>query len=150
MKTDFIKVLKEQLISLEKAKDILEYSYKRCNKIEIKEGYSYEEMDKFESLTSRFARLSDIFIQKILRIIEIIDLEPQETVRDRINKAEKKGLIESAEKFKEIRILRNSIAHEYIMEALLDIFKNVLEYTPILFDSVDRVKQYCIRYKKNN
>ena len=150
MKTDLIEVLKEQLISLEKAKDILEYSYNRCNKIEIKEGSTYEEMDKFESLTSRFARLSDIFIQKILRIIEIIDLEPQETVRDRINKAEKKGLIESAEKFKEIRILRNSIAHEYIMEALLDIFKNVLEYTPILFDSVDRVKQYCIRYKKNN
>ena len=143
MKNDLLEVLKVQMILLMKAKDILEYSYNDCKQIEIKDDLPYKEMDKFEALTSRFARLSDILIQKIFRIIEKIDLEPQETVRDRINKAEKKRLIESAEKFNEIRILRNNIAHEYIIKALLDIFKKVLEYTPILFDSVDRVKKYC-------
>ena len=44
-------------------------------------------------MTSRFARLSDIIIQKIFRLIESLELEEPGTVRDRINQAEKWGII---------------------------------------------------------
>lgn len=80
-----------ELENLAKAKDALQYSYEKCQKIKLHEGLSYEELESFEALTSRFARLSDIIIQKILRLLDFIDLEDTGTVRDRINRAEKKG-----------------------------------------------------------
>jgi len=89
-----------ELDNLAKAKDALQYSFQKCQKIKLHEGLSYEELEGFEALTSRFARLSDIIIQKILRLLDFIDLEDVGTVRDRINRAEKKGVILSADGFR--------------------------------------------------
>ncbi|OOP56618.1 MAG: hypothetical protein AYP45_08110 [Candidatus Brocadia carolinensis] len=143
---DLLELLRDELSSLERAREVLQYSYDTCNGIGIKEDYTFDEMDRFEALTSRFARLSDLLIQKIFRLIDQIGLEDSETVRDRINNAEKKGLIESADIFIQIRIVMNDIAHEYHTETLKDIYKKVLELSPCLFDSIKRVKKYCMKY----
>ena len=42
------------------------------------------------------------------------------------------GVIESADKFFDIRILRNDMAHEYKSETIYDIFGQVMELTPSL------------------
>ncbi len=63
----------------------------------------------------------------------------------RINRAEKKGLIPNAEIFVKIRILRNDIAHEYMPEAIQQIFQRVMKWTPELLKCVDNIKQYCLR-----
>ena len=60
-------------------------------------------------LSARFARVSDILVQKIFRLIDILDLEDSGTVLDRINRAEKKDLVGSAREFIEIRELRNRV-----------------------------------------
>ena len=80
---------------------------------------------------------------------EIVYLEePPETVRDSINRAEKKGLIESGMRFVEIRKLRNRIAHEYAEseEDIAEIYRETLQSTPLLFDSVSRIMGYCRRH----
>jgi uncharacterized protein YutE (UPF0331/DUF86 family) len=87
-----------------------------------------------------------LLIQKIFRLIDDIELESPGTIRDRINRAEKKELIESADIFVEIRIVRNQVAHEYIQDEIQELFEKVLEYTPHLMDSVNRVKKYCRKY----
>jgi len=81
--------LKQELAELEKARDVLEYSFGRCSKTGVHAGLTDVELESFEALTSRFARLSDILIQKIMRYFDVLDLEDQGTVRDRINRAEK-------------------------------------------------------------
>jgi hypothetical protein len=63
-------------------------------------------------------------------------------VRDRINRAEKKGLIGSAEEFVQIRMLRNEIAHEYKAETILEMFERVLALTPALLQAVENIKHY--------
>ncbi len=131
---------------MNKAADILDFSYQRCLKLGKKEQYSLEEQERFESLTSRFARLSDILIQKLFRLIDQIELEDEGTVRDRINRAEKKQLIENASDFIIIRELRNSIAHEYQEDAIKNIFHSVLDKTPQLFNCVVQINQYCKKY----
>lgn len=146
MKNDLIELLKEELKILKDAGQVLAYSYENCKKIGIKENYSHEELEKFESLTSRFARLSDILIQKVFRLIDEIDLETQGTVRDRINRAEGKELISKASDFIEIRVLRNDIAHDYLPEEVMNIFKNVLVWTPCLLESIEKVTRYCFKY----
>jgi uncharacterized protein YutE (UPF0331/DUF86 family) len=100
-------------------------------------------------LTAKFARLSDLIIKQAIKLIDNLDLDDApETVRDAINRAEKKGLIESGIRFVEIRKLRNRIAHEYAEseEDIADIYRETLESTPLLFDSVDRIMAYCRKY----
>ena len=75
-----------------------------------------------------------------------MDLEEAGTVRDRINRAEKKGVVESADDFIKIRILRNEIAHEYKPETIYDIFEQVMDLAPVLLKSVDSISAYSERY----
>jgi uncharacterized protein YutE (UPF0331/DUF86 family) len=138
--------LGQELVSLNNARDILRYSYEKCLQIGIKSEFNYEELESFEALTSRFARLSDMIIQKIFRFFEVLDLEEQGTIRDRINRAERKGIIESADDFIQARILRNEIAHEYESEHLYEIFQRVIELSPVLLESVDRILEYSQQY----
>jgi len=141
-----LELLKQELTLLDNAVDVLKFSKHKCRTIGIKEEYTPDELDRFESLTSRFARLCDILLQKIFRLIDEIDLDRQGTLRDRINRAEKKGIIKNAEQFIECRTLRNEISHEYMPENVLTIFKKVLEITPDLLESVETTKTYCEKY----
>lgn len=139
-------LLVQELKLLNDARDVLLYSFNKCTAIGIKETYEPEELESFESFTGRFARMSDILIQKIFRLVDELDLDSQGTVRDRINRAEKKELIDSSDVFVEIRMVRNDIAHEYLPEAIHDMFGKVLTLTPHLLDSVERTVTYCTKY----
>jgi uncharacterized protein YutE (UPF0331/DUF86 family) len=139
-------LIKQELEILSKAADVLKHSYNDCKNIAAKDTYNIDELDKLEALTSRFARLSDILIQKILRLIDKIELEDEGSIRDRINRAEKKGIIESADQLIEVRVLRNNIAHEYLPEELMAIYKKVLELTPLLLNDCNRTHEYSKKY----
>jgi uncharacterized protein YutE (UPF0331/DUF86 family) len=100
-------------------------------------------------LTAKFARLSDLIIKQAIKLMDMLDLdEPSETVRDAINRAEKKGLISSSSQFVEIRKLRNLIAHEYAAsdEEISTIYGSTLRCTPLLFDSVNRIVAYAGKF----
>jgi hypothetical protein len=136
------KELRINLSILDKALDTFNYSYESCKKIGIRDEYTYEELDKFESLTSRFARISDILTQKIMKNIFILLREDVKTFIDRINLAEKVEMIDSAEELKAVRDLRNEIAHEYCVDDISEIFENVLKYSSVLLRAIEKVKKY--------
>ena len=142
MKKNELQLLRQEMQLLDDANKVLEYSYGKCKDIGIKEKYTLDELDRFEALTSRFARVSDILIQKIFRLIDVVELEQAGSVLDRINRAEKREIIESAIVYRQIRYLRNEIAHEYVSEQIEEIFKEVLKLTPSLLDGVENVKTY--------
>ena len=139
-------LLGKEMNDLKNACDSLDYSYARCRHITVKAGLNNETMERFEALTARFARLSDIMIQKVFRTLDTIDLEDRGTVRDRINRAEKRGVIESADNFVEIRMVRNEIAHEYKSETVLEIFERVLKLTPSLMKAAEGIETYSAKY----
>lgn len=136
-------ILENDLSELEKAAQILRYSYDKCVSVDLMEGLGQDTLESFEALTSRFARLSDMMMQKIFRTIDMIELESSGTVRDRIHRAEKKKLIDSADTFIDIRFLRNEIAHEYKSETIYVIFEKVLFLTPLLLKGVDSTVRYA-------
>ena len=148
MTDQMLKLLENELKVLVDAREVLRYSFNKCSSIGIKESYEPEELESFESFTGRFARLSDILIQKIFRLVDELDLDTQGTIRDRINRAEKKELIVSSDVFVEIRMIRNDIAHEYLPEAIHEIFGKVLLLTPHLLDGIERTIQYCNKYER--
>ena len=143
---DDMSYLRKELLLLQdditRSSDVLRYSLTKCQRLQLEKGLSPDELESFEALTSSFARLSDMIIQKAFRLIDAIDLEDRGTVRDRINRAEKKGLIQSADDFIEIRILRNEIAHEYKTASVYALFAKVMAWTPKLLECVARLNCY--------
>lgn len=148
MTRELISLLSVELAKAEKAEKRLQISYGKAKLIfKEKQDYSDEELEVLESLTSRFARLSDILIKKIFRLLEKLDLDDSKTIRDSIILAEKKGLISSYEKFFRIRELRNFTAHEYEDENLFAVISEIIDLTPVLFDSLERTKKYSTKFE---
>ncbi len=115
----------------------LELSIRKCQAIGIKDSYTFEELESFDSLTSKYNRTSDIFTQKVLRTVWIILHEPFAPFIDMMNKCEKMLIIHSADQMIEIRDMRNQISHEYIPEAIRDLVPEVIELTSQLMDNID-------------
>jgi hypothetical protein len=138
--------LKKDLNRLDMAVKMLQYSLSQCEKIGIKADYSLEELDRFENLTSRFARTSDIYTQKIMKGIILILREEANTFIDRANLFEKLE-ISSAEDLKLIRDLRNEISHEYRVDDITEIFEAVIEYSDKLIEIIEKTREFV--EKKN-
>ena len=143
--TELYQLLAQDLAMLHKAAGVLSKSYEICRKIGIKKDYSFKELTEFEALSSRFARLVDLLIQKIFRLVDELNLAPEGTVRDSINRAEKNLLIDRAESLVEMRRLRNQIAHEYVTEKLTYLFERIVDLVPTLLDSIKRTEKYCTK-----
>lgn len=125
---------------LERSLSRLKYSYYKSKNIDLNKNYFEDhELEALEALCSRFARLSDMLIQKAFRFIDIYELaDPNISVLDRIHNAERRSLISSAEDFKYIRQLRNEVAHNYSSDAFAELFKEIMVYIPLLIDGTEK------------
>ena len=133
----------EQIALAEKAAETLNYSFKRIPEISTDKDFSEAEWERWDALTARFARLADILTQRVFRAIDVIEFLPaSSTFIDRINRAEKRGHIQSAYEWKEIREIRNQIVHEYATEYLLPLLQDTVHHTPELLRCVDRLSDY--------
>ena len=142
MKREKIELLQEELLGLKLAAGHLEYSMERCLNLIGQEALPPDQLERLESLTSRFARLADLLIQRIFRLIDEIELTGGGTILDRIYRAEKRGWANAAELIS-IRELRNLIAHEYATEKMLEIYTSVAAMSPALLTAVPKVIAYA-------
>jgi uncharacterized protein YutE (UPF0331/DUF86 family) len=127
------------LVTLGLLEDYLRESCEICSKF-TSDDLSRQDLREIGALSDRFQRAQDFFVVKILRIIDLLSGDSGTTL-DVLQRAEQRGLIESAEVFLEMRALRNKIAHEYAGYGPLDIVKDILKYSAILLDSFARVRQ---------
>ena len=143
-----IDLLRENLKILNLSADWVIRSYEQTKTIIIKVEYTEEEFDKLENLTSRYARTTDMLINKVLRNIDTVEFEDIGTIIDIMNRAEKRGIVSSANLLRTIKDLRNNIAHEYKIAEITRFFSEIQKYTPILLDIIKNVNEYCSRYIK--
>lgn len=120
----------------------LQLSIAKCQSIGQKTSYSFEELESFDSLTSKFSRTFDIFTQKVMHTLWMLLHEPFVPFIDMVNKGEKISLLHSADAMIEIRDLRNQIAHEYIPEAISDLIPEVTELSSDLTKNIAYCKQF--------
>jgi uncharacterized protein YutE (UPF0331/DUF86 family) len=79
------------------------------------EAMTDQQMLLLELLSSRFAKLQDSMGGKILDMV-LLTLEEYAdtlTMKDKLNKLEKLGIIEDASLWTKMRQIRNHVAHEY-------------------------------------
>ena len=146
--TDVLQNLHESLDALDRATAWLERSLDLCRPIDLDAELRPEQHDALEALTSRYARVSDMLVQKVYRAIDSVELEEGGSPLDVLNRAHKRDLIASVAELREIRELRNEVAHDYAVEDLTGLFSDVLRYAPKLIALRDRVRQYCEKYRQ--
>ena len=104
--------------------------------------FSFEELESIDSLTSKFSRTSDIYLQKVLRSIWMLLREDTVPLIDLLNRAEKLMIIVSAEELLQMRDIRNQIAHEYLPEAVPELAKEVVVMTTLLQKNIEQKERF--------
>ena len=143
MNIDKLLLLREELAGLDKAAAHLAASLARSGGLIGRDALSDEEMERLESLTSRFARVADLLVQRVMRLVDELELLPPGTLLDRLNRAEKRGWIDRAAQWRRIREVRNMIAHEYADDKLAEIYAEVFALAPQLLAAVPKVGAYA-------
>jgi hypothetical protein len=140
-------VLKTNIESLSQSIKWLRRSYDICVGIGTKDSYTEDEFDHFENLTSRYARTTDLLIGKVLRSIDHVELMNSGSIIDAANGAEKRGIVDSVSELRDLKDLRNEIAHEYEVEDIKSLFALVFAAAPRLFEIADKAVKYCEKYE---
>ncbi|CAG0955981.1 hypothetical protein RHDC4_00389 [Rhodocyclaceae bacterium] len=143
MNPDKLLLLRQDLADLDQAAAHLEVSLGRTQALIGRDSWSIDELERLDSLTSRFARLADLLTQRVMRLVDDLELTPSGTLIDRFNRAEKRGWTDSAVELRRIRELRNMIAHEYAADRLAAIYAEVFGLAPRLLAVVPKVRAYA-------
>jgi len=147
-------MMKEKLVEdqklLQKQLFWIKISFDECCAIGIKDSYSIDEFGKFETLCARYSRGIDFLIRKIFRTLDAYEFENQGTLIDVVNNAHKRGLFEDIDELRVMKDVRNTIAHEYIEDELVDVFEEVLQYCETLILIINNTLDYISkRYIEN-
>lgn len=142
MNRDKLLLLRNELDNLDKAAAYLATSIGRSANLLGRTDLSADELERLESMASRFARLSDLLIQRVMRLVDDLELTPEGGLLDRIQRAEKRGWMQSTTDLVRIRELRNLVAHEYAADRMAEIYAGIVRLAPELLAIVPKVRAY--------
>jgi len=134
--------LYEHLAQVEQSAVALRHSLTKCAAMGIKAEYTLDELDHFEALSARFARASDLYTQKLLKSLFIVLGEDAVSFLDKARLAEQLAIINDAEDLAAVRDLRNTIAHEYAVANLNEVFRRTLDLAGKLLDIISSTVRY--------
>ncbi len=141
-----LKYLEDSFTQAGEAANHLSISLERCRQFINNNEFEEEQLIELEALTARFARMSDLLIQKIFKSIDKLDANAPGTVRDRIKQAEKSGIIQDADTLLEIRNVRNTIAHEYDSLDTREMFLFVYRHSSLLVEILKNAQKYSRKF----
>ncbi len=136
------------LTGLQNSLNWLNRSFRLCANISKIDDCTEDQIDDIEAFMARFARTSDILIQKVFRAIDSVEFEDTGTLIDTVNRAEKRGIVDTITTMRSIRETRNLISHEYASENLQALLSLVSVQTPDLLKICEKAISYCERFKR--
>ncbi|MFZ8846366.1 MAG: hypothetical protein ACO2O6_04125 [Candidatus Hydrothermia bacterium] len=127
--------------NLKKTILLFETALKDVVQILNKENFSEQDLKSFDVFSFRFQKLVEMFLY-FLRSLEIyLYGQSSDTLRDRLLRMEKLGIISDIETWFKIRILRNKIVHTY-EENFIDLIKEVLNVSNQIFEDYKKLENY--------
>jgi uncharacterized protein YutE (UPF0331/DUF86 family) len=141
MKRDQARSLLEQALGeLANARRHLDFSFQQVAALPAAlEGATEKQLESVEAFTGRFARSVDLLVNKVLRTLDRMELNPEGSLLDIIHRAEKRGLVGRAEDLREMKDVRNMIAHDYAGARAAEIFAWCREQKPVFDGICERV-----------
>lgn len=116
----------------------LRRSYEQCVALDFG-NLTEADNDNIEDFTARFQRALEVFVGSYLRILDRVEARSG-SLRDVLDRAEKHGLIDSAEEFWNLKIMRNEMAHEYPDYDPVELAKPALLGTPPLLEALRKAQ----------
>jgi hypothetical protein len=141
--TEYLQFLKEDLENLDSLNNLLTKSYVICKKIDLKKDLDDNEFAMFENLSTRFSRVLNFVINRVLKSIDKVELEHEGMVLEVLIRASKRDFFEDIEEVKDIKILCDDLEQEYNVHNLVALFKEIFLFTSKLLDIVECTKNYC-------
>ena len=136
-------LLEQNLVDLHQAREHLDYSYAQvCQWVSTVEQLGEDQLESVEAFTSRFARCVDLLVNKVLRSLDRYELKPGGTLLDVVNGAVKRGFLEDATELRDMKDLRNIIAHDYAGHQLQRVFDYCKEKKPHFDKICQRLEAY--------
>jgi uncharacterized protein YutE (UPF0331/DUF86 family) len=138
--------LTEALAELAQARRHLDYSFQQVAGLPADLiGADAGQLESVEAFSSRFARTVDLLVNKALRSLDRMELLPPGTLLDVVNRAEKRGFVQRAADLRELKDVRNIIAHDYAGAKTSEIFAYCREQKPRLDSVCDQLDAYAHR-----
>ncbi len=132
--------LEQALAELSLARAHLDYSFQQVAGLpDDLKGADAAALASVEAFSSRFARTVDLLVNKVLRSLDRVELKPEGGLLDVVNRAEKRGFVARAAELREMKDIRNIIAHDYAGAKAAEIFAWCREQKPGLEIVCDRV-----------
>jgi hypothetical protein len=145
--TENLRLIARQLAHLQRMREYLEHSIGRCEAILPVTDWKSLGLEEHEVLAAFRIRFSEFqeHLGKAMRAVaseEEIEIERFGSV---LAFMEKIGVLESAERWKIIREIRNAISHEYEEDGarLSEFFDEMLKAAPELFGSHQKLMTFC-------
>jgi hypothetical protein len=145
--TENLRLIARQLAHVQRMREYLEHSIVRCMAIIPVADWKSLSLEGHEVLAAFRVRFSEFqeHLGKAMRAVaseEEIEIERFGTV---LAFMEKIGVLESAERWKIIREIRNAISHEYEEDSarLNEFFGEMLKAAPELFGSHRKLLAFC-------
>jgi len=109
------------------------------------------QIDRLDLYLGRFSKLQDFIVSKLFRSLALASLEDTSqdvSLIDTLRRMEKYGIVQDLNDWLEIRLLRNSLTHEYLTDddAIAENINAAFAAYTTLIDTLDRIKAY---YKKH-
>lgn len=143
---DLVLHLRDSLERQVKALAYLSDSLEDCSSLKEDGAMTSRELASYEALASRFARASDMLINKVFRAIDALEFYESGSPLDVLNRADKRGLIDDFEAIRQIRRVRNRIAHEYNIEDFPKFMNDIRTLSKSLFVVFQRTQAYAEQF----
>lgn len=147
MKSNHVReLLAQALAELANARRHLDYSFQQVAGLpDTLKGATEKQLESAEAFTGRFARSVDLLVNKVLRCLDRVELKPEGTLLDVVNRAEQRGFVNRSEELREMKDVRNMIAHDYAGAKAAEIFAYCREQKPVLDAICERVAGHASR-----
>jgi len=106
-----------------------------------------EQIDRLDLYLGRFGKLQDFIVSKLFRSVALASLEDTSqdvSLIDTLRRMEKYGIVTDLDDWLQIRLLRNSLTHEYLTDevAIAENINAAFSAYTTLKDTLERIKSY--------
>ena len=145
--TEHLHLIARQLNHLQRMRHYLEHSYRRCDEIFPVTNWQEMSMEQHEMLAAFRVRFSEFqeHMGKTMRAVAIEEEVDAERFGSVLAFMEKLGVLDSVERWKMIREIRNSVNREYEEDAvrITEFFSEMFSAMPELFACHDKLFAFC-------
>jgi hypothetical protein len=120
----------------------LDICAKECGRIGIKTGYTPEELKSFETFITKIARVSDIFVQNIIKTVVSMTHKDGSASAEGVGIAEELGMITSADELVQMTDLRTAVSRGQISGNQSTLYEKALKFAPKLRCEIETMEHF--------